>query len=36
MTTFLAQRYPVRSEVDAQEAAFLGTLWPGLLRSARM
>ena len=35
MTTLLAQRYPALSEVDPHEAAFLGTLLPELLRSAR-
>jgi hypothetical protein len=35
MTTLLAQRYPALSEVDPQEAAFLGALRPELLRNAR-
>lgn len=35
MTTLLAHRYPALSEVDPQEAAFLGALLPELLRTAR-
>jgi hypothetical protein len=35
MTTLLAQRFPALSEVEPQEAAFLGTLLPELLKTAR-